>query len=138
MIIGPGKYTKDKSIRPDGIMLTMPNMFFEDRGWSVDQFKMYFKKFMAGEDNTWNYRLTNLPTLDFAWVYLVFDKQVQFRLNLVMIERNVTKVFNDGPDHKTRTFPNANWIILSGPAIEPPYEWPQKGFQGFRYTTKLF
>lgn len=24
------------------------------------------------------------------------------------------------------------------PVVKPPYEMPQKGFQGFRYTTKLF
>jgi hypothetical protein len=93
---------------------------------------------MSKEDSIWNFRLTNLPTQEVAWVYLVFDGFIRFRVNLVMYERNVSKYFYDGPDGKERAFPKANWVILSGPAIRPPYEIPQKGFQGFRYTTKLF
>lgn len=139
MIIGPGIYSKDPGIMPEGIMLTLPVAFFEDRGWSnYEAFSTMFHRFMAHEDHIWNFRLTNLPIHDVAWVYLVYDRHVQFRVNFVQYERNTSKVFYDGPDKKVRRFPNANWVILAGPAIRPPYEWPQKGFQGFRYTTKLF
>lgn len=138
MIIGPGKYSKDVSIMPEGIMLTLPVMFFEDRGMNVEEFKKYFERFMKHEDALWNFKLSNLPLHDIAWVYLVFDKHVQYRMNFVQYERNVTKTFKDGVDGKFRVFPNNNWVIFTGPPIKPPHEWPQKGFQGFRYTTKLF
>jgi hypothetical protein len=138
MIVGPSKYSKDQSIIPEGIMLTLPVAFFEDRKWGCEGFIKMFERYMSKEDSIWNFRLTNLPTHEVAWVYLVFDKKVQFRVNMVMYERNVSKYFYDGPDKKERAFPSANWVILSGPAIRPPHEWPQKGFQGFRYTTKLF
>ncbi len=137
MITAQG-YSKDLSIIPEGIILTLPVQFFEDRKWDYKGFIKMFERYMAREDSLWNFRLTNLPLHDVLWVYLVFDKHVQFRTNMVMYERNVSKVFNDGPDRKVRNFPNANWVILSGPVVRPPYEWPQKGFQGFRYTTKLF
>jgi hypothetical protein len=137
MITATG-YSKDRSIIPEGIMLTLPVQFFEDRKWDYKGFIKMFERYMAREDSLRNFRLTNLPLHEVLWIYLVFDKHVQFRTNMVMYERNVSKSFNDGPDRKCRNFPNANWVILSGPAIRPPYECPQKGFQGFRYTTKLF
>lgn len=137
-MITPNGYSKDPFIRPEGIMLTLPVQFFEDRKTDIPSFIKMFERYMAREDSLWNFRLTNLPTQDIAWVYLVFDKKVQYRLNFVQYERNVSKVFNDAPDRKVRRFPNANWVIMCGPPVKPPYEWPQKGFQGFRYTTKLF
>lgn len=137
MITAEG-YSKDPNIIPEGIMLTLPVQFFEDRGWDYKGFIKMFQKFMADDYSIWNFRLTNLPKQDIIWVYLLFDKQVQFRVNFVQYEKNVSKVFKDGPDRKVRDFPNANWVILAGPAVRPTHEWPQKGFQGFRYTTKLF
>lgn len=137
-MITPYGYSKDPGLVPEGIMLTLPVQFFQDRGTDVKTFTEMFERFMRRDDALWNFRLTNLPTRDIAWVYLVWDKQVQFRLNFVQYERNTSKYFNDSPDGKIRSFPSANWVIMCGPAIRPPYEWPQKGFQGFRYTTKLF
>lgn len=144
MIIGPGKYSKDPSIIPDSIVVTLPVQFFDDRKWTdkewggYDGFNKMFKEYMAEDDALWNYRLTNLPTKDVAWVYLVYDGKFQFRTNLVQIERNVSKVFDDGPDGEERYFPHANWLILAGPVIEAPEGWEQKGFQGFRYGYQLF
>lgn len=137
-MITPQGYSKDISLIPEGIVLTLPVEFFADRKWDYEGFIKMFERYMAKDDSIWNYRLTNLPTRDIAWVYLVFDKKIQFRVNFVQYERNESKTFNDGPDKKDRDFPNANWVILCGPAVRPPYEWPQKGFQGFRYCTKLF
>jgi hypothetical protein len=137
MITAKG-YSKDPTMMPDGIALTLPVQFFQERGTSTEQFKKMFERYMAKDDALWNFRLTNLPKQDVIYVYLIFDGQIQFRLNLVQYERNVSKSFKDAPDKKVRSFPNANWVILCGPAVKPPHEWPQKGFQGFRYTTKLF
>ena len=131
-------YSKDISIIPDGIMLTLPTAFFEDRGMNIDQFKKVFERHMAQEESWWNFKLTNLPKHDVAYVYLVFDKHVQYRCQLVMYERGATKAFADSHDRKVRTFENCNWVLFTGPVVKPPHEWPQKGFQGFRYTTTLF
>lgn len=119
-------------------MLTLPVQFFEDREMNIDQFKKVFERHMAGEESWWNFKLTNLPTVDVAYVYLVFDKQVQYRCNLMQYERNVSKQFKDSHDRRVRNFDNCNWVLFTGPVVKPPHEWPQKGFQGFRYTTKLF
>lgn len=123
---------------PDGILLTLPVAFFQDRGMSYSEFMPLFKKQMSDPDNVWNYRLTNLPTMDVQYVYLVFDGFVQYRGNLVMYQRGVTKRFNDSPDMKFRTFAEANWVIFTGPIVVAPIDIEMKGFQGFRYTKKLF
>lgn len=135
-------YSKDLSILPEGIALTLPVQFFENRDTTPALFKPMFERYMAREDAIWNFRLTNLPTLEklsnIYLVYLIFDKHIQYQCNFLQIERNVSKVFYDSPDGKVRRFPASNWVLFTGPAIAPPEPWPQKGFQGFRYTTKLF
>jgi hypothetical protein len=138
MIIGPSKYSKDPSILAEGIALTLPVAFFDDRGCTVAEFEKLFVRYMRKEDAIWNFRLTNLPTRDFVYVYLVFEGLIQYRCNFVMLERNKAKSFYDSPDGNVRHFPPTNWILFTGPAVPAPYEMPQRGFQGFRYTTKLF
>lgn len=138
MIIGPGTYSKDPNIIPDGIALTLPVIFFEDRNMTTKQFKKVFERHMAGVTAYWNFKLKNLPTIDVAYVYLIFDKHIQYRCNLMQYERNKSKAFKDSNDKKVREFFNCNWVLFAGPVVKPPHEWPQKGFQGFRYTTKLF
>lgn len=131
-------YSKDPSIIPEGIMLTLPEMFFEDRGMNYQQFKKVFERHMAMEETWWNFKLTNLPLYEVAYVFLVFDKHVQYRCNCMGYERNVSKALKDSHDGVIREFPNQNWVLFTAPVVKPPHEWPQKGFQGFRYTTKLF
>jgi len=124
--------------RSDAIILTLPVAFFNDRGMSTDQFKVLFERYMQRDDALWNFRLTNLPTFDVNYVYLVFAGHVQYRANLVQYERNKTKRFADAPDGKTRTFPNCNWVLFTGPIIKPPQPIPMRGFQGFRYSLIIF
>jgi hypothetical protein len=131
-------YSKDPYIPADGIVLTLPVQWFDDRKMTVEQFKPYFERLMRQENTLWHFRLTNLPKQDIAFVYLLFDKHIQYRANFVMYERGTVKVFNDTPDRIVRRFPPSNWVIFSGPVIKAPYAWPQRGFQGFRYCTKLF
>lgn len=131
-------YSKDKSIVPEGIALTLPVCWFEDRKWTVEKFKPVFEKYMKRDDAVWNFKLTNLPTKEFYLVYLVFGGFVQYECRLVQIERNAAKTFHDAPDGIPRKFKPSNWVLITGPAIAPPHPIKLKGFQGFRYTTKLF
>lgn len=123
---------------PEAIILTMPVAFFQDRNMDQESFGKYFQECMSDPDMLWNYKKKQLPTQEVAWVYLIWSGKVQFRLNFVQYERNVSKVFTDAWDGKPRTFPKMNWIILSGPAVPAPYEIKMQGFQGHRYCKKLF
>lgn len=123
---------------PEAILLTLPVAFFKDRGMTYSEFEKYFDGVMSDPDSLWNFKLTNLPTMDVAWAYLVFDGFVQYRLNLVQYERNVSKQFNDTPDGIVRVFEACNWVILCGPPVKAPLDIPMRGFQGFRYSKQLF
>ncbi len=132
-------YSKDPNIIPEGIVITLPKIYFEETGVGTGFFVKSFEQYMDDEEAVWNFKLKNLPKLDVAFVYIIFDKEIQYRANLVMYERNVSKVFQDPPYFgKVREFKNKNWVLLTGPIVKPPYEIPLKGFQGFRYCTKLF
>jgi len=137
MITAKG-YSKDPALVPDAIVLTLPVMFFKDRNMTVEEFKALFERYMQQDDALWNFRLTNLPTRDVLYVYLIFDGQLQYRANFVQYERNKAKRFKDAPDGKARDFPPSNWVLFTGPVIKPVEPWPLKGFQGFRYATTLF
>jgi hypothetical protein len=137
-MITPRGYSKDPFLIPDAIVLTLPVAWFEDRQMTIDQFKEMFEAYMQEEEAIWNFKLTNLPKHDIAYVYLVFGGQIQYRCNFIQYERGVAKDFYDAPDGIVRSFPPNNWVLFTGPAVKPPHEWPQKGFQGFRYATTLF
>ncbi len=133
------KYNALKDGPPDAIILTLPVAFFENRKMDPKIFGGLFEKFLSRhDDGVWNYRKTTLPTHDVLYVYLIWDGKIQYRTNLVGYERNKSKTFIDSTDGKPRNFVNANWIILSGPAVKAPHDMPMKGFQGFRYSHKLF
>lgn len=123
---------------PVAIILTLPVQFFKERQMDEESFKKYFERLMRKEDMLWNFRLTNLPTHDVAWVYFNFFGKVHYRLNLVMYQRNAAKSFNDTPDGITRDFDASNWVICTGPVVPAPYEISMKGFQGFRYSKQIF
>jgi len=50
MIIGPSKYSKDPLLVPEGIAVTLPKEFFEDRGWDYESFTRYFEQYMNDPD----------------------------------------------------------------------------------------
>lgn len=143
-MITPTGYSKDPNLIPEGIVVTLPVQFFDNRNAGIEAFKKMFVRYMAKEDALWHFRLTNLPTTNnIGWVYLIFDKKIQFQCNFVEYERNVSKKFKDAPDNTIRFFAKANWVIMTGPAIPPPSgshwaENPKRGFQGFQYSLKLW
>lgn len=138
-MITPNGYSKDPGILPEAIVLTLPVQFFQKRNTTPAKFKKYFERYMARENRLWHFRLTNLPIHDIAWVYLIFDKKLQYQLNFVQYERNTTKELKDSPGQKVaRTYTNSNWVVMCGPAIPCPFEREMRGFQGARYAIKLF
>lgn len=129
---------KDLSEPPEALILTMPKAFFDDREMSFDEFRKEFEDELNSEDGYWNFLKMTLPIHDVQYVYIVFDSKIQYRVTFVCYERNKTKAFADSTDGKVRHFPNKNWIIIGGPCVKAPYDIPMKGFQGHRYTKKLF
>lgn len=139
MIIAPGKYSKDPSIMPEGIAITWGKDLIEEKG-GLFAFIRYFLKAMEEEETIWLQRCKNAPRHDVIYVYIIVCNQIKYRLNFVGYERGTTVINNGAGDGSWSSSQEISWprIQMAGPVVHAPYKMPQKGFQGFRYTTKLF
>lgn len=118
---------------PDGIIVTLPQKFFEEHDHAT-----YLKELEAcNVDSVWFRACKLLPKQDVAYVYTVIDNKIHHRAQLVMYERNVTRTF-PRPNGGHKTFENSNFIVTTGPIVMAPYEIVKQGFQGFRYTQFIF
>lgn len=123
---------------PLGVIITMPEQFFKSRNMDYEVFNRFFDRELSKDDGVWNYAMKNLPVLPVIYVYMVYDRKIQNRTNLVELQRGVTKEYCDATDGVIRIFPQENWLVLSGPVTWAPQEYPMQGFQGLRYTQKIF
>ena len=138
MITATG-YSKDPGLLPEGIAITFGKEMMEEQGGIklfLTSFQSYMNNYEAGE--YWMHKCTNLPTREVDVIYII------------VLNRLWGKVYNGGfrkADGKKIIGFSANgcsnvidWnhIILSGPFTHCPFKRTLGGFQGFRYTTKLF
>lgn len=79
---------------------------------------------------------SGIPTIKVQWCYVVWGGKVQYRCDIKEFIGGCTGTFNDGGVE--RSFNNRNLCVLQGPTITAPYDIPQKGFQGFRYSPFIF
>jgi hypothetical protein len=93
MIIGPGKYSKDPTIPPDGIAVTWGKDMIQEKGGLL-AFIRYFEMVMSREDQTWLQKCRNQPTLDIAYVYIIVCNQFRYRLHYVGHETHPTRIEN--------------------------------------------
>lgn len=159
MITAAG-YSKDPSIMPDGIVITFPVQFLIDiaPGLNSVQTTMTGKKcriryntqkyiIMAGyrkcikqieevrrnEDTMWWWHsIGNKPTIDVLNAYIIILGRVRYKAVIAGWEPGGVKQFSDD-----RKLTAKHWLQLA--YFEPaPIAIDRKGFQGFRYCTKLF
>lgn len=104
-------------IQPDGIVITVSSSTLKNEGY-----RNWLRQFLEtlSNENGVCYRAGN-PTIDVLYVYICIGGKVRFRTNFAMV------------DSQRR-------IAMTGPVTRPPrgQQFPMKGFQGFRYTQKLF
>lgn len=110
----------------------MPERFFQEYLGGEDAFKAVMEYVDAGTTN-WNQTISSVPKADVQFVYLCYRGKVQLRLTLLKFEKNISKTFCG-----ERTFNNKNWAVLCGPVVWAEGDFPQRGFQGFRYTEFIF
>lgn len=133
-------YSKDQGIIPEGIAITFGKEMMIEQG-GVKNFLTNFNYYMAcyDEGDYWMHRCKNLPSKEVDVIYII------------VLNRLYAKVYNGGYHKHNPHFPitglsadgkqkeiDWNYIALSGPMELCPFKRMLKGFQGFRYTTKLF
>jgi hypothetical protein len=122
---------------PEGIIITMPLRFFDDYPHGEAGYRRIVEYMNVKEDIVWGQTISGIPKVEVPYCYICFGGFVQYRFQIVNYEKNATKEFNDGGI--IRVFENKNWVNLCAPVVKAPKEkFPQRGFQGFRYTPLLF
>lgn len=147
-------YSKDPSIMAEGIAVTFGHEMIKEQGGLL-HFLRFFHQIMEeslqdAEASHWLHKCSNLPTIEVDHVYIIACNRLYGRVfnggyRLHNPYAGITDEMDD--DHQPPSCVTAdgrekgidfNHIILSGPFERCPHKRILKGFQGFRYTTKLF
>ncbi len=117
--------------RPEAILKTMPQVAI----WKEQhprEFLESMKRVNEGK-GYWLAPMPSVPKHEVLYFYFVIGGRVRYRLNLSHYEPGGERTFDDG-----RKWTAATWAILTGPVVKAPHKIPMRGFQGFRYSERLF
>jgi hypothetical protein len=126
-------YSKDPSIQPEGIAITFGKEMMEGNGGQRAMMK-YFLSIMQDEDSYWMHKMTLWPKIEVPDVYIITLNRLWGRAKFGWFEKGSTFKYSPG-DPGTVEWPR---LVIVGPFERCPLKRELKGFQGFRYTTKLF
>ncbi len=115
---------------PDGIIITISQAMLKEKGYR--NWLRNFLEAMGKDEWTYWMRQRNVPKHAVMWVYLCIGGKIRYRANCVMYHCAGEMIFGD------RKVYSKAWIVLAGPVVRPEEVIYRKGFQGFRYTHKLF
>lgn len=147
-------YSKDPSIIPEGIAVTFGKEMISEQGGLLNFIK-FFQKIMKesttdSESSYWLHKCSNLPKVEVDHVYIIVCNRLYGKVycggyRITNLYAGITDEMDEEvelPTCKTadgiEKYVDFNHIILSGPFEKCPFKRTLKGFQGFRYTTKLF
>jgi hypothetical protein len=128
-------YSKDPSIVAEGIAITWLKEMVQLCYGSLRSFIKHFEECVMDEDGgIWYQKCKNKPKADVLYVYIIYGNRLRYRCQFVSYEKGETVLY-DGNGAKP-----VDWgrVGMTGPMVRCPFNRKLKGFQGFRYTTKLF
>lgn len=132
-------FSKDQSIMPEGIVITFGKEMIKEQG-GLKTFLAAFESTMKGHDNGkyWMHTCSNFPKSEPDHIYIIVANRLYARVYCGGFIRNHDKnVVAYGATGKQKLM-DKPFVILSGPIEKCPFKRTLKGFQGFRYCTKLF
>lgn len=139
-MITPEGYSKDPSLRPDGIVITWSQDMIDLKGGLL-AFTRFFFAAMDDPESTWLQKCKNRPKYDgLLYVYIIYAGRVRYRLNYVMHAAGETIINEPGAPESFSRSVRVWWprVVMCGPIMKAPHVIKLRGFQGFRYCTKLF
>lgn len=122
---------------PEGIILTVSSGMIGDNGYRhwLRNFLHTMERNAAGAD--WYYWMRSSGQVKqdkhILYVYLCIGGKIRYRCIYAGCQPGSTITFSD-----KRTITAKAWILLAGPVERAPYVIKKQGFQGFRYSPKLF
>lgn len=134
-MITPTGYSKDPNIIPEGIAITWGKDLIKEGGGLL-AFIRDFEESFKDENCIWLQKCKHKPKKDslLLYVYIILCNQVRYRCFYAGWDIGPTNVRNG------TVVKQVNWprILMSGPFEKAPIKMHFRGFQGIRYTTKLF
>ncbi len=132
-MITAGLYSKDPNIMPEGIVITFGHEMMQNNGGQKEMMK-YFLKTMEGENDYWMHKMKLWPKIEITDVYIITLNRLWGRVKFGWFDKSATFCYIP-TDAKEIAWPR---MVLVGPFERCPFKRELKGFQGFRYCTKLF
>lgn len=129
-------YSKDPNIVPDGIVITFGKEMMIEQG-GVKEFLSGWLNIMANENDYWKHFMRNVPTKEFLYVYVIILNRLAYRVNFVGFEAATLGGTRYKANGEVQPLEKRG-ILIAGPVVKCPFKRTLKGFQGFRYSTKLF
>lgn len=126
-------YSKDASIRPEGVVITFGREMMENNGGQKAMMKL-FLEVMADPEGCWMHKMLNWPKVEVADVYIITLNRLWGRVKFGWFDKGATFKYSPA-DPGIIEWPR---MVLVGPFERCPFKRTLKGFQGFRYCTKLF
>lgn len=132
-------YSKDPMIMPEGIVITWSADMIYLKG-GMRKFKKFFKQSMQDENCTWLQKCKNAPKADIIYVYIIVSGRLYARGYYGGHYKGETEINVPGAGSSFARCETIAWprIVIAGPIEYCPFKRELKGFQGFRYCTKLF
>jgi hypothetical protein len=121
----------------DSIIVTMGQQMIKEKGGLL-AFIRWFELSFEVETSYWMHKSRNKPQHDVLYVYVVICGRIYYRCMYgghYLPGSGATGQLAPGAEETHVTFP---FIILSGPLVKAPGKIERKGFQGFRYSSKIF
>ena len=138
MITAEG-YSKDPNIVPEGIVVTFGQKMIKEQG-GLFRFLKAFEHTMSLHEKGayWMHTCSNQPVIEYDCIYIIVANRLYGRVYCGGYRKNADAdivAYGATGEQKLMDKP---FMILSGPIEKPMHKRTLKGFQGFRYCTKLF
>lgn len=135
-------YSKDPNIVPEGIAITWSQQMLAEGFGTEKDFRKHFEALNKRDDSTWIQKISSQPKHEVLYCYIIIAGLVAYRCNISHYEMDGSSVEIRKPG-APKTFSRrqvVKWkrVVLTAPVVKAPFEIKKPGFQGFRYTTKLF
>lgn len=131
-------YSKDKNIIPEGIVITLGRKMIEEKCGPGKAGLLSFLRWFEDCINSGNFflKMKNRPTIEFDHVYIIVANRLYGRVYFGGFDSK----FKGYLSPTDRTMSETTWkgIHLGGPIEKPKIKRVLRGFQGFRYCSKLF
>lgn len=132
-------YSKDPSVMPEGIVVTFGAEMIKAQGGLKTFLKAFQETMVQHEEGSyWMHTCSNLPTFEADHIYIVVANRLYGRAYCGGYHRNADGDIVARGATGRQVLMEKPFVILSGPFEKCPHKRVLRGFQGFRYCTKLF